>query len=292
MGKSSANSGQVLIIILLVMIVGLTTGLFLLGRTTSDVALSNKLEESARAFNAAEIGIEEAILSGVGASILPLPSGVSYTVNLADITVPNNSIYPGTASQNTATTLGDVFTLWLVPHNEATGELIETGNVFALNPNIYVCFNSSTPTPAIGVTVIYKDNTTLPSQYRAAFVGFDPDTTRQVENNFSGVEPNAQACSTNGYVYRAWLKMNQDFGTDLRGPNYVPIALRIRPYYASTPIGIVATGQTLPKQGNQIASTGKYGDTARKIEVNQGYVVPAPFLDNAVFNTGSTNFTK
>ena len=64
--ESRADSGQVLLITLLVLSVAVTIALSLIGRGTMDANMSANLEESARAFNAAEAGIEDALKSGIG----------------------------------------------------------------------------------------------------------------------------------------------------------------------------------------------------------------------------------
>lgn len=55
------QSGQVAIVILLIMVVLLTVGLSLATRTTQEVFLSQQEAESARVFNAAEVGVEDAL---------------------------------------------------------------------------------------------------------------------------------------------------------------------------------------------------------------------------------------
>lgn len=55
------NSGQVTLLVLLVMVVLLTVGLAVVSRSVTDIRISKETEESARAFSAAEAGIEEAL---------------------------------------------------------------------------------------------------------------------------------------------------------------------------------------------------------------------------------------
>ncbi len=59
------HSGQVLLITMLVMAVATTIGLALASRSTQDVNISTQVEESSRAFSAAEAGIEEGTEAGV-----------------------------------------------------------------------------------------------------------------------------------------------------------------------------------------------------------------------------------
>ena len=54
-------SGQVVLIIVLLTMVGLTIGLSLISRTVTDVRISSQIEQSSRAFSAAEAGVETAL---------------------------------------------------------------------------------------------------------------------------------------------------------------------------------------------------------------------------------------
>lgn len=75
------QSGQVAIVILLIMVVLLTIGLSLASRTTQELFLSQQESESARVFNAAEVGVEDALSQDFDA--------ISGTVQLNPSTVSN-----------------------------------------------------------------------------------------------------------------------------------------------------------------------------------------------------------
>ncbi len=72
--KIKQNSGQTLLIIVLIAAVILTVGLAVASYSITDIKISQQEEESARAFSAAEAGIEEALKLGA------LPEGGSITV--------------------------------------------------------------------------------------------------------------------------------------------------------------------------------------------------------------------
>ncbi len=59
--SSKFQSGQVAVVVLLVMVVLLTIGLSLATRTTQELFLSDQQADSVRVFNAAETGVEEAL---------------------------------------------------------------------------------------------------------------------------------------------------------------------------------------------------------------------------------------
>lgn len=279
----SEQSGQMLVILLLVMVVGLTIGLFTLSRTTTDISVTTKLTDSTRAFNAAEAGIEEIIRSTTGVVIgspVPIASGVTYTVTPADL--GTGSIYPA-ITQDPAK-VGEVFTVWLVPHDDTSGAIIDTEAGSYTQSTIDICYTTSSPTPAVGVTVFYKDQTL--NKINSSYAGYDSDSSRQSTNHFLSTTTVGSCGGTNGYTYRATVNLAADFGTPLNTATITPLALRIRPVYASTSLAVMPIGQSLPKQGNDITSVGNAGETTRRIKVQEPYTVPAPFTDYILYSTG------
>lgn len=283
----SRQQGQILVVLLLIMVVGLTVGLFLMGRTTVDISLTNKLTDSTRAFNAAEAGIEEAIrdISEADGTRTQLVTGVYYTADtdLAGLGVGN--IYPATKPRPTE--VGDKFTVWLVPHNENTGKLQESmGNPNYESTTLDVCFSDNDPDPAISVTLFYK--TAVGGSYLSSYTGYDPIASRQTINHFRSTV-NLSPCPA-GYNYRARIDFVNHFGS-LPGGRLL-LAIRIAPVYASTSIAVMPydyANDPLPKQGNIITSSGQVGEIVRRITVDDPYLVPAPFMDHAVYSTGETS---
>lgn len=76
------HSGQVALVVLLIMIVMLTLGVSVVQRSLFDVRLSQAEEESNRAFQAAETGVEMALSNLSGASSVDLGDGLSYSVSV------------------------------------------------------------------------------------------------------------------------------------------------------------------------------------------------------------------
>ena len=114
-------------------------------------------------------------------------------------------------------------------------------------------------------------------------------------NNFSATKGLGYCGAPSGYEYREKLKLgsSSDFGIDLTQPSIIPLALRIQPHYDDASIAVNPQGGfALPKQGNEIASTGTSGVTTRKILVSEKYIQPAPFLDDALYSFGSSALSK
>ena len=290
---SIGKEGQILVIMMLIMVVGMTIGLFLLGKTTTDVSLTSKISDSNRAFNAAEAGIEEALRSigSVTGDPVPIASGISYTVNKSDLG-GTNTIYP--ASIGDPVSLGDIFTIWLSPHNETTGDIDwALGEGSSYQGNIFnICFGNNTANysspniPAISVTVYYQDAS---GKFQNAATGFDPDDDRR-GNGFLDTEGGLAACAD--YEYRGQVNLVTTFGANLTGNGVWLIALRIKPLFTAVEMAVDPVGQSLPKQGNNVASVGTGTETTRKITVDNPYKIPAPFLDYVIYSKGTGGLTK
>lgn len=98
----SARRGQVALIVALVVVVGLTIAVSVASRSITTISVSTKEEEHARAFSAAEAGVEAAFnqafsaIIGAGTSTIPFGnSNVSYTATqLSTVTA---DVAPGEA---------------------------------------------------------------------------------------------------------------------------------------------------------------------------------------------------
>lgn len=274
--RKKYHSGQAALIALLVLTIATTVGLSLIARTTTDVSVTRNIEESTRAFSAAEAGVEETLKSGVASAGTIDPTlGVSYSVTIASVsgTATNPFVFPQkTLSENTEN-------VWLVNHTDA-GTIVETPTYTA--DTIDVCWSSESTTPGIVVSVLYK---TSGGSYQVAKVAYDPDGSRA--NNFSAPTATTGGCGAS---------TNTTYKSTIQFSNFVPsinpavdtlIALRIRPVYSGTLIA-VAPAQDLPFQGNRIESVGVTASGVnRKIIVYQQYRAPDSIFDYAVYSEGS-----
>lgn len=280
--RLQSQQGQMLVILLLVMVVGLTIGLFLMGRTTTDISLTSKISDSSRAFNAAEAGIEDAIRAQgtiPAGTPVPVATGVSYTLSTADL--GTGTIYPESKSE--ALAVGKAFTVWLIRHT-ASGDLESPpySDTYRIN-TLTLCFDSSGATgAAVGVTAIYRDNAGVE---QSAYAGYDPVAGRRGGNGFLATDPTPSQCA--GYTTQATLNFANHFGIQGVNPpvSATLVALRLRPVYTATSLAVRPLGgETLPTQGNEIDSTGTAGETVRKIEVEEPYKIPAPFMDQVLYS--------
>ncbi len=283
----SKNSGQILVVILLIMVVGLTVGLALMGRTTTDIALTTKISDSSRAFNAAEAGIEKVLQPNYVAvynSPVPVASGAYYTLS-----TPTDLGASGTYYSSSIVNVGEEFVVWLVGHNDTTGELDES-TVYTGN-SVILCYTDSTVRPALGVTIYYREGTEIKSSY----VGYDTDASRRNTSGFINVSSvGSGVCPSGTTVYTLNTRIrfgtgvgNSDFRTSFAGKTI--IALNIKPIYAAASMAVVPQAGNLPKQGKDIYSTGSVGEIIRKINVKVPY--PAPWTNYVIYSTGPNTLT-
>lgn len=280
----STQSGQILLITLLVLSVATTMVLSLIGRATTDVAITSQIEDSTRAFNAAEAGIEEVLKTGLGINTpQELATGLTYTAPITPIGNVN-----GVYKLPRITSQGETETIWMVPHN-ADNSINDTAPYYTRNINI--CWSHNTPIPALVLTIFYKSG----GVYKVARGAFDPDGSpgpvRAQNNfiqNFNNPHDKNNGCGKSN-VYLRRIIFN-DFGIDPAVD--VITQLRLKPVYNDTQFYIetlgAALGGTLPDQGKNIVSTGVTASgTTRKIVVTQQYRTASPVFDYAVFSEQS-----
>ena len=268
--KHAEPRGQVLLITVLVLSIAITIALSLIGRGITDVSMSRNVEESARAFSAAEAGIEEALKGNFITEAREYTPGVKYQ--------SSSTIIGGTTGEYTlpVTNIGEVASVWLVDHL-ATNAINEA--VYYQGTSLNVCWTPPSvgmPIPAVQVDVYYR----LAGVYRVARYAYDPDRASRPSNNFSGITEVGGACGSVTGVYRQSVPM----------PGGIPLLVRIRPFYGQTRITIapVGTDIPLPKQGVEITSTGTTdGGVTRKIVVKRQYPWPASVFDYGVYSQDS-----
>ncbi|MBI2007488.1 MAG: hypothetical protein HYS83_02210 [Candidatus Blackburnbacteria bacterium] len=159
----SRQRGQALLIILLVMAVVLTIALSVASRSITDITVSQKEEESARAFSAAEAGVEQAIIGNTTAG--SLDSGAEYAIETGRIE-GNEFIFPSLLSA------GEVAPVWFVAHDADGNQTCGSS---------YPCFTGSSLTVCWGASGTPSDGGTTPAVQRKHF---DKDCKRRLRPKF------------------------------------------------------------------------------------------------------------
>ncbi len=260
------NSGQALLIIVLVMVVALTVGLSLASRTITNIRNTREQASSQKALSAAEAGIEQAIKSG--ANVAGSFSGnTTYSTTVTQVLGTSRFLLNGggLVSKNDATYvwvtdyLDNFTTSW-------SGDLsIYWGN------SGQNCNNANNMPSAIEIAVI-SGSVASPVMTRYAY---DPCQDRRSSNNFrppTSDTPVLVSGTTLTYTATPPTLTNA-------------LLVRVNPLYADSVIGAYGGGTILPQQGKIITSLGTSDtNTQRKVTVFQGYPeVPAEFFPYILF---------
>lgn len=276
------QKGEMILIILLVMAVGLTIGLSVASRSLTDIRLSTQIEESSRAFSAAEAGIESILKQGIfSASDIPSTpiTGTNTTYNVSLSSLGNSASlfeFPSDISE------GDAQTIWLVPQKEGGPD---TEGTDYNSQQIAVCWkalSSAVAAPALEVSVLYIDTN---GDYEIARNAYDPDNTARSGNGFttSGISSPSTNCS--GYDYEVMVDFaTLDDALPITASDKL-VALRLRPVYAGARLAVLPQGASLPEQGKNIVSTGQTASgVSRKWNVVQTYSAPHDIFDYALWS--------
>jgi hypothetical protein len=273
------RSGQALIVVLLILAVLGTIGLSVMSRSRTEVIQSTVQEESARALEAAEVGLEKYL-----ADVAPA-AGVLTNVDSAGLA--KFSLGPEVNMGNSSS--------YKIPYPLADGDvgtLDLTG--FSADDGIQICWGTATETaviPAMVATIYYINNTT--GEVKMKSRGFDESGRFGWRN----VTATSNTCgSTHAFRYAVTLRFNAsgvphiDIKNDVPGGGS-PLFARVKLVMngaTAFPVGFVALGgSNFPLQAGQVESVGTSGDTVQKIKaVVPDYDMPAMF-DNAIFSGSS-----
>lgn len=258
----SAQKGQVLLIVILIMVVTLTVGLSVVSRSITNLRTTQESESSQRAFSAAEAGVERIINSTNQSVSRSIDSNTSYSttkVTVSGTYVPINGLNP--VPKN------DGADVWLAQYPNYASPYNGTVTVY-WGQNNEVCSTGNDNTQAALEIVVLSGSVSSPVTTHYAL---DPCTSRASLNNFTSTLSQG---SVGGRTY----------------PHSYPISItngllmRIIPLYSSSVIA-VGSSTNLPSQGETIESTGTSGNTTRKIIVTKGYPkLPVEFFPSILFS--------
>lgn len=298
------QSGQVLVIFLLVLVIGLALVLSIASRTVTDIRQTTTSDESNRAYFAAESGVEDALkrieedpVAALGSKTLDL-TGVNRTS--ADVEVTALSAPADTILDFLEYEQDDVAQINLLNdfNNLAGGSGIATGDSIILHYGKEGTSATSATAPALEVSFISHNAGT----WQIRKMTFDPNTGRS--NGFcKGTgSPVASTNDHRGYAFSARIKLdgpgaaptspacaiNSDQGVVAN-----PVIARVRFLYGSSPLGVEAVGKALPQQGQKVFSTGETpSGVSRKLEVTRFYPTMPAIFDYVLYNGSSGDLCK
>jgi hypothetical protein len=260
----SRQSGQVGIMIILIMIVLLTIGLSLASQSTKEIFLSSQEDQSTRVFNAAEAGVEQALSTDLTVESENTITGTA-TITGSNATV-NYSIQKLT-SLETRVPQGGVAMVKVADPGTApavTAVMLDWAKETACNQ-----------TPALLVLEIFSYDETS-----------NPKTTVRYQTispcDYSDGNTVISAAGSNGY-----------FRTYSVPVSTTDTLIRLKPYYNDTFVKVAGVGGNLPIQSYLIQSTaanqqgsGTSTET-RSVEVNRTLSMAPSIMDYVLFS-GST----
>lgn len=288
------ESGQVILILLLVMTVALGIGLSIIQRSLSDVSTSTQVEQSSRAFSAAEAGIERAL--GGDSSVYSIGVNLPDTGSSATVSESGSLPVPLQGLEYQKIGKEEIAHFWLANPYSGTNPPA----AFYTGDSLYVYWGSpNTERAAIEITIVYWNG----SSYQAYKYFYDPDQTRAVLNGFCTTSgsctipyslPVLPTCSDTLPTVTTSSGPNRSFycKTTISGLPASPsilMVLRTRLLYTSTaqPVAVVpASGLSLPGQAHLYTSIGTSGSTQRTVQLfTEDKVVPF-YFDYAIFSAG------
>lgn len=259
--------GQASVLVLLVLAVGLTTGLAVVSRSVTDIATTTTQEESSRSLSAAEAGVEAALSQSSA-----LNSDISVGSSTAKVTT--SDVGGGSVDSPEALVAGESSTFKLSTYDSSGN--ITAGSEYTSSANsLYLCWeNPNGVKPAIEATIYYKSGTDINVKRWA----FDTDRRGGFDSpNVADVLANCPTGRTYGYA------------TELTGLPSNKLMLRTRLLYnGDTGVFVAIKGKSytvgFPNQGKDVTSSGVSGDTNRRIQVESRDPDMSPLLDTAVFS--------
>jgi len=263
------QSGQVLLVTVMLLATALTFVLAVTFRSTTDTKITKLEEENQRALAAAEAGIEKAIKTGITGSFSTMGFSEYAGIDLSSSSVSEE------------TTTADNFVTPLLKSDEQYIFYLADYPGLSLHPftgNLTFYFGSSAvgscstrSVPAIELTVVYSITNIATKRFiiepcadGKKISGDSLLIPTQESNNIGGVDFN--------YVYSS-IAINP--------PNTNPKVLIIRNLFASTRVGVVgAVGSSLPLQGKTYVSEARStSGVAKKVRFFQSYPqIPAEFF--------------
>jgi hypothetical protein len=253
--KEILKKGQAALIVLLVVAVALGFGISIISQATTDIRISQQEQEAARAFNAAEAGIEEALKAlSVGSFILPVDEiEVEYTVT-------GETYLEGMFKENEAVQvrLGGANTLRI--------EWVDTGSEVE-DPGSCVATSGQAPASLL-ISIIDNSNQIRRVGWNACGLNGD---NGMLDVGGAGDDP---------YLRRSDLEV------------YVDDSLvRIRPVYNRTSLKVTGIVEDLPIQAYSIDSEAQTPTLeAKAIEVTRTEAATPAIFDYVLFS--GTNIIK
>jgi hypothetical protein len=303
---SSVRSGQALLLVLLSMTVILTVTLSVASRSVVDVATTTYEENAMRAFSAAEAGVEQALLTGLGGSEV-IDTQVTFDTTVTTPSAVNSFNYPALLSS------GESAVFWFVSHDSDGNLSCTAGDCLTMNVISNLCWGepgtyTASDAPAVELTIYYDDD---PQEGVASGDFSNTEVVREAYDYFALSRGNGfndgpvsyeddsdGSCEIDGKTYsfsatnlqlippRLNVPCRSDSGCLLMAKVMLLYSGAGDPH--SVGMEVQQTGGTqLPAQGMLIESIGEAGESTRKVRVFQGYPELPDVIGFSAYSTSS-----
>lgn len=284
----SNQSGQIVIVILLITLVALSVGLAITQRSLTNVATSTQNEQSSRAFSAADAGIERALQQDASISEFNIGDATAQVIKSV-LPNPNQALeYPPIGKETIAQ-------FWLANPDNFSDPLYN-------NPSVDIYFGksdlalSAPDSPALEINAITFDSNTNSYTSNRFYIdssqasGRAPGNGFSLANNCSNVSQINTSSSPDTTINDRKFRCRHTLSLNPSGSsNIKPVMIRARILYSNLnhPIAVDPIGQnSLPQQASIFKSTGTAGQSQKSIQVFRlKYVVPN-FFEFSIFTSG------
>ncbi len=300
MPKTSQNSGQALVVVLLILSVVLTIALSIASRSVTDITVSKKEEDALRAISAAEAGVEQLLKTGSGASIAgSLPIGSTFNASISGLAQGTQEF-----AVPTALAAGDATSIWFVAHANDGSLTCTAGLPCFTGDRVKICWGNpgtssgSATAPAIEISVLHTSGSGNPSTAKIGRAAFDPNNSRRGDNSFTAADGSC-TIESRTFAFSKEITLSS-IGATARAVNTTlagPQTARLRLFYNSDADAVVGVSVnfpgngTLPQQGTKIESLGTAGESQRKVVVYRPYADIPPIFDFGIYS-GAGDISK
>ena len=292
-----SQKGQVVLILILVMSVALSIGLSIVQKSLVDISTASKVEQSSRAFSAAEAGIEKALRGDFSTQLFAENnSSIAAITGDSQLAPPVQSgttrqsplEYPSLAKE-------DVAQVWLANFSSPANPPPISYTQQSLD--VY-WGNSSQDQAALELTLVYHDS------FREQLNGIayqsqkwyldQSSAVRDPANGFTTVACGGGVDERLGGIQYQCKRTLSDLPQTRVFNRLILIRARLLYNSSSQPFAVQAVGTcgapcSLPAQSRSITSTGESGETRRRIRVFQESKVVPSYYDYVIFSSGSIN---
>lgn len=293
------QKGQVVLLLILVMTVALAIGLSVIQRSLVDVSTSTKVEESSRAFSAAEAGIEKVLSGGVPPFVdFSAENNSSATVTTYEIpALPSGGnrqdpfeCPPG----DSRLAKEEVAQIWLA-HQDSSGN--PPAEYYKQSTLDVYWGNSATDMAALEVTIVYYGVDPVDGQIKYLSRKWYLDhasASRPTDNEFDKVDCTGNIPGMPGYQCKKTLGDGSGVGNGPLLSRLMLLRARLLYNAESQPFAVQGTGNcgsdcSLPTQAKVLQSKGTSGQTRRIIQVCQMDKVVPSYFDYAIFSENEIN---